>query len=118
ATHRQSPAQIDFCENRCVQTSGTGATGIEECGFASITKVAVRIVPSRSFHTPLVVFILKVPSTKLEYRVLRMPPKKRPLKKKALNAVRFTYNFLSTPLAIFFLTYSPKVHPDYGMSWM
>lgn len=34
------------------------------------------------------------------------------------NLVRRIYEALSGPLAIFFLTYSPKVHPSYGMTWL
>lgn len=33
------------------------------------------------------------------------------------NFVRRTYETLSSPIAIFFLTYSLKIHPAYGMSW-
>jgi len=31
--------------------------------------------------------------------------------------IRHSYQFLSSPLAIVFLTHSPKVHPGYGISW-
>jgi O-methyltransferase len=33
------------------------------------------------------------------------------------KSVRVTYEFLSSPLAILFLTHSKKVHPGYGMTW-
>lgn len=33
------------------------------------------------------------------------------------RCVRKSYEFLSSPLAILFLTHSKKVHPNYGMTW-
>lgn len=42
---------------------------------------------------------------------------KQRFKNRTANFIRRSYNFLSTPLAIFFLTYSRKIHPEYGMSW-
>jgi O-methyltransferase len=38
--------------------------------------------------------------------------------KRVLNFVRLSYNFLTTPLAIIFLTFSTKVHPQYQVSWL
>ena len=49
---------------------------------------------------------------------IRMQPKnKRGFKVRLMNYVRLSYNFLSTPLAIVFLTYSRKIQPEYGMTW-
>jgi hypothetical protein len=45
------------------------------------------------------------------------PKNKRGLEFRVLNFVRLSYNFLSTPLAIVFLTFSRKVQPEYGMTW-
>jgi hypothetical protein len=42
---------------------------------------------------------------------------KQRYKNRALNLARRGYNFLSAPLAIFFLTYSRKIHAEYGMNW-
>tara|TARA_R110002072_G_scaffold84678_5_gene191975 strand:- start:1412 stop:2368 length:957 start_codon:yes stop_codon:yes gene_type:complete len=41
--------------------------------------------------------------------------KKRPFRPRRF--VRLSYNFLSTPFALFFLTYSKHVHRSYGMTW-
>lgn len=41
--------------------------------------------------------------------------KKRPFRPRRF--VRLSYNFLSTPFALFFLTYSKRVHRSYGMTW-
>lgn len=46
-----------------------------------------------------------------------MPVIKKRYKNRAVNFIRRAYGFFSMPLAIFFLTYSRKVHPDYGISW-
>lgn len=46
-----------------------------------------------------------------------MAPNKRVFRKRVLHIVRRFHTFLSTPLAIFFLTYSRKIHPDYGVTW-
>ena len=42
---------------------------------------------------------------------------KKKVKIGASKLIRVVYGFLTAPVAIFFLTYSPKVHPDYGMTW-
>jgi Macrocin-O-methyltransferase (TylF) len=42
---------------------------------------------------------------------------KRLFRNKCLNIARLTYNFVSTPVAIFFLTYSRRVHSAYSMPW-
>ena len=39
------------------------------------------------------------------------------LKKSLAKFARAAHGFLTAPMAIFFLTYSPKVHPGYGMTW-
>jgi hypothetical protein len=38
-------------------------------------------------------------------------------KAKLIPMLRKTYRTVTAPLAILFLTYSTKVHPEYGMSW-
>lgn len=47
-----------------------------------------------------------------------MFPNKNRRRALTLNFVRETYNLLTTPLAIIFLTYSTKICPEYGMTWM
>ena len=44
--------------------------------------------------------------------------KKKSVSFRLANFVRLSYNFLSSPLAIFFLTYSRRVHPAYKMPWI
>lgn len=49
-----------------------------------------------------------------------MPAKKPGAKRRPFRPrkfVRRAYDFLSTPLALFFLTYSRQVHDGYGMTW-
>jgi O-methyltransferase len=46
-----------------------------------------------------------------------MPINKKRLRNRSLNYVRRSYNFLTTPLAIIFLTHSRKIHASYGMNW-
>lgn len=42
---------------------------------------------------------------------------KKKLRKTLAKSVRVAHDFLTAPMAIFFLTYSHKVKPEYGMTW-
>lgn len=43
--------------------------------------------------------------------------KRQAFRNRCLNYSRLFYNFVTTPLAIFYLTYSPRVHSAYRMPW-